>query len=333
MPEKSLLNSEDFWKTVLFLERQETEISISDICQKLNVSYDRVYLVIYFLRYLNIEIDVKKVDDQEIIIPPQERPKIEMQMSLSEWLAFQAHFPKLTEYQGHPFHQLLIDKLVQLEQKYLEYDLYGAISSFDLSNYLGQQKLSMLYYKEVDDHDVTLSPYLKKIQDSITMKNIIIVSLRESNNIEIYPHRLVYFDDGLVLVAEDTVERCIVFFKVSEIDRISSTRKFKYKPNFTSFEVDKFIKNIRSLSGTEIRLILKINTAEEVSLSPLYHYLNSPCVITNGQGELIWAASVEPCEDLYRWIMEMGSQVEVLDPPEFKEEFKKYSENHFKKMA
>jgi hypothetical protein len=56
-------------------------------------------------------------------------------------------------------------------------------------------------------------------------------------------------------------------------------------------------------------------------------------MITNPNGDLIWAAYVEPCEALYDWLITLGKRVEILDPIKFKDEYLTYCEEKLRKIA
>lgn len=92
------------------------------------------------------------------------------------------------------------------------------------------------------------------------------------------------------------------------------------------FEVEEFITAIRAMNEKETRLILKIFDPQSVNLFPDHQFLGKPCMITNPNGDLIWAAYVEACEPLYEWLLSMGESVEILDPTTFKQEYLRYCE-------
>jgi hypothetical protein len=104
-------------------------------------------------------------------------------------------------------------------------------------------------------------------------------------------------------------------------------------PQLACFEVDDFVAAIRSMNEKETRLILKIHDPQSVNLFPDHHFLGKPCMITNPNGDLIWAAYVEPCCDLFEWLLGLGTNVEVLDPGKFKDEFLMYCEEKIRKVA
>jgi hypothetical protein len=87
------------------------------------------------------------------------------------------------------------------------------------------------------------------------------------------------------------------------------------------------------MNEKETRLVLKIHHPGSVNLFPDHHFLGKPAMVTNGNGDLIWAAYVEPCEALFDWVASLGEDVEILDPTNFKEEFLSYCEEKLRKVA
>jgi len=156
------------------------------------------------------------------------------------------------------------------------------------------------------------------------------LSLIDGKYCEIFPHRLVYLEGNLSIIGENCYDQCIVFHFLKNIKSFEKLdlkdKTFKKSPQFTNLEVEEFVKGVRSVSGNVIRLILKIYTKEKLNLIPPHHYLERPCVITNSRGERIWAATVEPCEDLCKWVHELGNSVEIMDPECFSEDYM-----HFRK--
>ena len=152
--------------------------------------------------------------------------------------------------------------------------------------------------------------------------------------VEIFPHRLVHLDGGLSLIGEEVVDRSLIYLPLSKIEKISLVKEVYEEPAFTKVDIDDFIESIRVLNGNEIRLVLKIVNPENVQeLNPLYHYLRKPYVISNPKGDLIWAASVEECSNLYEWLSNLTTKVEILDPVSFKKNFLDYCEKKLKKIA
>jgi len=110
----------------------------------------------------------------------------------------------------------------------------------------------------------------------------------------------------------------------------------EYKPHYGPVEINQFISMVRSLSGKEERLVLKIISPGQVELSPKYHFLGNPYVTLNYQGAMIWAATVEKGPELFNWLYSIRSSIEILDPSDLASEFSDYcrrNEENTKKIA
>src|SRR5690606_40880888 len=104
-------------------------------------------------------------------------------------------------------------------------------------------------------------------------------------------------------------------------------------PKFSKFEIDEFVLGLRAIDENEIRLILKIYSIENFHLELKNQLISNPCMVTNPHGELIWAASVEPSEVIFEWILSLGESVEIIDPMSFKQSYLMYCESKLKKLA
>jgi hypothetical protein len=99
-----------------------------------------------------------------------------------------------------------------------------------------------------------------------------------------------------------------------------------FNPNLSQFQVNDFINEIRAINGKQERLILKFHAQDGEDLLLKYHYLHNPYVTANAEGDLIWAATIEMCDEIYLWLYEMRDKVEVLDPGFVRKQFSKFCE-------
>lgn len=139
-----------------------------------------------------------------------------------------------------------------------------------------------------------------------------------------YPHKILEFSQELVVVGEDVERRCMMDIPLKEIVRFHEQHSV-YQSNFTTADIDEFIKGIREVEENAVRLILKIDhTLHQIDLPEGYHHLGKTYVTTNSEGDRIWAATVEPGLGLIEWIYSMRYHVEILDPSSVKEEYYRY---------
>ena len=167
---------------------------------------------------------------------------------------------------------------------------------------------------------------------SIVEKNIVRVVTAEKKSYSIFPCKVLHMEGELSLIAEDTQDHCLLILPLNALT-FAEPLPGTSQPKMTEFEIEEFITAIRAMNEKETRLILKIHDPVAVNLFPHHHFLGKPCMITNPNGDLIWAAYVEPGPDLYDWLISLGRHVEILDPIKFKEEYLTYCEEKLRNVA
>ena len=133
-------------------------------------------------------------------------------------------------------------------------------------------------------------------------------------------------------VGEGLGDKCLLRIPLAEILSVAEVGE-EFQGQYSSIEIDDFVSSLRAMSENQIRLILKINSAQQFNLHFNKMFMEKPCLFTNPQGDFIWAASLEPTNDIYEWLCELGTHVEILDPNHFKLDFLKYCEDKLKKIA
>jgi hypothetical protein len=163
----------------------------------------------------------------------------------------------------------------------------------------------------------------QQLEKSLDKKGVFLLAGKNGKVIHVYPHRLAYIDGRLNLIAEVCSLRGLNSFNVSEIAQFKKTRR-KYEPNFTKKAVDHFMAQIRAVNGNEVRLVLKVVSGSNISLLPQYHYFRRPYVAANSQGDLIWGGWVEISPELFKWLYEIRSKINILDPESVRKAFQRY---------
>jgi predicted DNA-binding transcriptional regulator YafY len=313
MNKPGYLYNDTFWKILAQIDLLEGQEKLSVLASSLEVPNESIERGLIFLQQLNYPISLENKDGEQWIKKTGEAPLIKIQFSLLEWISLQAYFPVLAEQAEAPFYQILSKKLAEVEAKYQDYDLFSTAESLPLMS------------GHVDSSIVSIfNEYLPLIEESILKQNVLNITMNGRDKILLYPHRVVHLEAKLRIVGEDVNDHSLITFDMDFINEIQASDK-EYKPNYTVIEVNEFISGFREVSGNEIRLILKIQREDEqLDLSPSYHFLGDPFITTNSSGETIWAASIEPCEDLMVWLAELGDRIEILDPLDFKEMVEEY---------
>lgn len=175
------------------------------------------------------------------------------------------------------------------------------------------------------------SELIHSLHNCITEKKAIYLQT-DHKTLHIYPNRLIHLEGELCLIAEDNEDHCLTALSLSEV----LSHKASVTPvngKVSNYEIEEFISAIRSMNDQETRLILKIHDPDSVNLFPDYHFLGKPCMVKNPNGDLIWAAYVEPCSYLYEWLISLGRCVEILDPVSFKKDYLDYCEEKIRNIA
>lgn len=312
MQDKSLVFEDVFWKVLVSLEGLQGPKLLQELLQELDCTHDKFLEVCSFL--VNLSIKVKTSDEAGhcVVHPFDKSERVHLELTTSEWLALQAHYPKMNELQESTFHTIWEDCAERIEQDYPEYSLSKAQKEEgELHQALGHLRFQ---HKE----------FISTIESTLNDHSLLEVKLQDGKVFDLYTHKLVYLDGALSLVGEDCTDRCLVYFNIDEVGDLRKIGVSDYRPNFSSVEVHDFIFAIRAVSGNEERLVLKILNQEGIDLNPSYHFLGNPYITANIDGEMIWAASVEISESLYDWLYDMKDQVEILDPVDLREDFERY---------
>jgi predicted DNA-binding transcriptional regulator YafY len=312
----SLMHNSRFWSIVKALLEAKKKVSINSFMTSLSLTRSEFYNYINFLKTLDCEFEIVNesgVDYFQLINSPQ----INLTFSLFDYLSFQAHFPYLSKAEAEPFHQYLKNKLQHFEMIYNRFDLWNATQTLEHEQ----------HSKKVES--VSL---LENIEEAIGKSFGIDCKIENNKKMEIIPRKVVHLEGELCLIGESKIEKCLINISLKDIIELKLIQH-SYQPNFSKIEVEDFIASIRAIADNEIRLVLKVYNLEKFEPLPDHQYFGHPCLITNPQGEYIWAASIESSEPIYEWLLNLGSDVEILDPVSFKKDFLNYCEKTLKKIA
>ncbi len=174
--------------------------------------------------------------------------------------------------------------------------------------------------------------YVSILENVIQEKKLVQLKTADQKTLSVFPCKVLHLEGELSLIAEDGQDHCLMVLPMKMIIKVEPLICTS-QPKMTEFEIEEFIAAIRSMNEKEARLILKIHDPVAVNLFPHHHFLGKPCMISNPNGDLIWAAYVEPCDALYEWIISLGKHAEILDPLKFKEEYLTYCEEKLKNVA
>ena len=300
MSEHSVILDDSFWKFLVSLEELTEKKDKVLFCSSLNLVEEDLIKYQNFLKEMDVNCEI----DQNYIYPLKEKCSLKIEFSLSEWLAFQAAFrdKEKTSY----FHRIVQNKL-QIAQLAHEQFILFKKPAFVLSSIEAQENLN------------------KQIDFAICYRRPIEISFHNGKMNSLFPHRLVFLDGVLCVVGESLKDKTLVYFGVEDISSISELKK-DHEPNLSQIEINDFIAHLRIINGKEERLILKIYSQYDTDLLPSHHYLENPFVTSNAEGDMIWAATIEMCDEVFQWLYNMRDRVEILDPGHIRKEFSLYCE-------
>ena len=180
--------------------------------------------------------------------------------------------------------------------------------------------------------DAQTEAKMAQLEECILNHEVVTLARVNHKSIDVMPTKLIHVEGQMALICEDSHDHCLLSLPLEELTTIMGTGVVR-APHSVSLEVSEFIHALRSMSDSETRLILKIKNPAQFSLAPDHEFLGRPCLVTNPDGDVIWAAYVEPSEELFDWLDSMEGQVEILDPPSFLADYATYCEAKSRKLA
>ena len=321
---ENFLEQQEFWQALSALLSLSMAKSHREVLEQSQVSAENLAHAIGFLQAMNLDIATVEIENELWVRPPERWPKVRFEFSVLEWLAFQAHFPFLENLKNTPFFEILSGVLGQTERRQKDLDLFLGLER--MSTTAGTPTLAL-----VGENPEGM--ILNELERAILRHMPVTIHFSDESHGEqkFFPLRLCYFEGQLHVIGESEREHCLNCFPLTMIHSAIIQEQSPYIGPFSHLEVDQFLAGLHSMGGPEIRLVLKIKPGLTGPLSPPYHYLGAPYRVTNSDGEIIWAATVEPCGALFQWVASLHDKVEVLDPSSFREELKKYQST--KKMT
>ena len=323
---QEMLADEKFWKVVKYLTELSSKTDIEKIQDDLSLNHNQLYTYLNFLKDIGMPLNVFETKEAKYLEVNNRKKDIQVSFNLFEWLCFQATFPTLSTLENQPYFEHLRNKLTALEEQNKEHDLYPALET--ISN-----KLQSFTPQVVSQEAPLSSEIIAFLEEAIIEKEVVNLKLSNQNHQLItFPRKIVFLDGKLNLVAEGIEDKCLINIAIDSVTSAFDAQ-MEWTPLFSSLEIDDFIASIRSVTENEVRIVLKIYSREKFDIDLKHHHFGNPCMFTNPEGDHIWAASIEPSDDLYDWLSELGSDIEILDPISLKKDLLKYCEEKLKKIA
>ena len=304
-PHQMILEN-SFWKFLVSIEELKEKKEIILFCSSLAIDEETLTEYCSYLQ----SFDISVVKDEQFIFPLKDPCRVKVEFSLSEWLSLEAHLhEKNTKETGAYYNKILTAKFKTVQRMNRGLSLFAAD---DLP-----KGRTPAYNK-----NETLK---KRIDYHIAHRKLMTINFINANACELFPHRQVFLDGILCVVGENIKDKSLCYFAVEDVDEIIDLN-MSYEPNLSQIEINEFICHLRLVNGKEERLVLKIYSQEETDLLPQHHFLGNPFVTSNTEGDMIWAATIEMCDDVFHWLWQMSDRVEILDPGHLRKEFAHYCE-------
>lgn len=302
----------EFWKKLLVLGSKQGAIKLKDLSLEMKLGEEETLAYLRQVFPAGTGLEIYQKENESWVDIDGSAIQYMLPLSPGEWIELHQI---LSKHKSESF------AAAQLKKKVTENRPIKVV--MELLNQLE------LWDYEISELQQNLVSHLEQ---SIQGKQLISLTTNDEKSYQLHPWKVIHLEGELSLIAEDNNDHCLIIVPMKDVKNFEALPSLSL-PKVTVFEVEEFITAIRAMNERETRLVLKIHDPQSTNLFPDHHFLGKPCMITNSNGDLIWAAYVEPCDALYEWLMTLGKNVEILDPVKFKEEYLIYCEEKLRKIA
>ena len=300
------------WKNLMILGRRQGSVRLKDLSQEMGLGEEETLSFLKQVFPMGQGAEVYQEDQEYWIEINADAIQYMLPLSPSEWMELQQ----------------ILDAVEPTNS------VQSSLKSKLADN--GPIKNMMNLLAELEAWDDQLNGHKQKLveqlDEAILNKTQLNLITEEGRSYTILPCRVVHLEGEISLIAEDCQDHCLMVTSIKDVKEILLSELIT-EARVMEFEIEEFITAIRAMNEKETRLILKIYDPQSVNLFPDHQFLGKPCMITNPNGDLIWAAYVEACDPLYEWLLSMGESVEILDPTTFKQDYLRYCEEKIRKIA
>ena len=302
MSEAKVYLKEGFFKFLVSMEMLKEKKEKYIFLSSLGISEEDFEEFRTYLMSFNLEI----LFDDQYVYPLKEQHQFHLNLNLSEWFSLQLQAKDEKDSTDYAY-KILKNKIEMISREHQRFNLF--------------KKMNKLNVVTKAEREVII----RRAEFFTIKRSATRIKFINNNFLDVFPLRLVFLDGILSFVAESVLDKTICYFAISEIAELEEL-SIKYNAHVSQIEINDFISNLRLINGNEERLILKIFSPGEMDLLPKHHFLGNPFVTSNNEGDMIWAASIEMCDDVYEWLYQMKDQVEILDPGHIRKDFAHYCE-------
>jgi predicted DNA-binding transcriptional regulator YafY len=304
------------WKKLMVLGQKQGSIKLSDLAPEMGLGEEETLAFLRQVFPMGIGAEIYHQDNQCWVDIDASAIQYMLPLSPAEWI--QLH------------HVLAAVSVKDVSHP----ELLNSLKKKVTDN--GPIKVVMELLQQLEVWDQQLSEgqqaMITQLDQAVSIRGLVKMRTNDGKDYFVYPCRVLHLEGKISVVAEDSKDHCLSIISLSEVHSLTPIETSGF-PKVSGFEVEEFISAVRAMNEKETRLILKIHEPQSVNLFPDHHFLGKPCMVTNPNGDLIWAAYVEPCEGLFEWLITLGKKVEILDPTNFRQEFLGYCEDKVRKIA
>lgn len=316
---QDLADNSIFWSAVRYLDEMKEGENIESLCEKLNLKEKDLYSVLTLLQSLGANYHIQMNSQKEA----GHIKRVENSVVSNDIFS---NFTMIEKIEMTLFYAVNIDTerasyIKNFYHKFLKSNEFMALSYFvdKADRSFAGIKSNVLSFKRNDD-------LLLKIERAIFMGHTLSILCKTQEHLKAKPYKLMRLDGELTIIAEDIMSAECIHIPLRQVSYVEEHSESS-QSIISKLEFEDYIHSLRAIKETEIRLILKIDRSIEWEKAIDYEHFGNPCVIKKGKGHIIWAASVEPSEDIFEWIRNMGPGVEIIDPSAFKRIYLRYCED------
>lgn len=320
MHKKSLLSESKFWNVVDTVLDINVKKPLSDILSELEINRFEFNCFFTFFKDLGVNINLELLDEVTYVVINADK-KINFEMSIGQWLKFQAHFPVIENLKLEPYSEE-ITNLISKTEKNNQNDLFYSVQN--LEQILTESK-------ELSLCDSLKKKHISLIEECIVNSTTIEMYIDEKL-VSIAPHRLMSISKKLNLVYEIEDQNLLDIIEVDEVTSMAMTSKNSTFA-FNNTEVENFIKNVRDLDTHEERLVLKVKEFHNFNRDLKNEFFRNEVLVQSYGGDHIWAASVEINDSVLNWIFDQGKSIEIISSEYIKKEYLNFCQRKLKQLA
>jgi predicted DNA-binding transcriptional regulator YafY len=285
-------------------------VKAKDIASEIEISLRQVYRDINCLRLANIPIYSDK--NGYNIVEDFFMPKINF--TISEALTLMFLINSLKHQKGTPYMKSLdmaSDKILNVLPK----SLRKIISGLYLYQGVDFGLQAKIDYKEIEDmFNQLYSAYMDKKSILISYYNI---DRKEISERKIDPYGFKFYFSVWYLIGYCHLRKSIRTFRIDRIRKVQTADDdFQIRPDFSMEDFFSGSWGIIRGEKANIRLLFDKGISDFIS-EIKWHPTQR--LSTDDKGDLIAEYEVMGLEEIERWILSLGSNVKVLEPPRLKE--------------